>query len=80
MAGFERHFEHSLQYHKVPHIKVWRWKGSYQRWLSVDETGYAETIGKILKKFLMCLAILFGRDIMRINPVGTLENGCYYGR
>ena len=27
---------------------VWRWKGSYQRWLSVDETGYIETIGKSL--------------------------------
>ena len=25
---------------------VWRWKGSYRRWLSVDEKGCIETIGK----------------------------------
>ena len=31
-------------------MSVWRWKGSYRRWLSVDETGYIETIGKSLTK------------------------------
>ena len=29
---------------------VWKWKGSYRRWLSVDETGYIVTIGKSLAK------------------------------
>ena len=29
---------------------VWRWKGSYRRWLSVDEGGSIETIGKTLKQ------------------------------
>ena len=29
---------------------VWKWKGSYQRWLNVDETGYIVTISKSLTK------------------------------
>ena len=30
---------------------VWKWKGSYQRWFSVDETGCIVTISKSLTKF-----------------------------
>ena len=29
---------------------VWKWKGSYRRWLSVDETGCIVTISKSLTK------------------------------
>ena len=38
---------------------VWRWKGSYRRWLCVDETGYIEMIGKTLKKvpYIPCYRI-----------------------
>ena len=29
---------------------VWKWKGSYRRWFSIDEMGYAEILGKMLKE------------------------------
>ena len=53
---------------------VWRWKGSYRRWLSVDEKGCVETIGKTLKKSsrYTLLSIAYGRGIMKINPTETL--------
>ena len=47
---------------------VWRWKGSYRRWLSVDEKGCVETIGKTLKKVpnIPCYRA-YGRGILKIN-------------
>ena len=63
---------------------VWRWKGSYQRWLSVDEAGYIETIGKTLKNLpdLPCYRIWkryyenkSSRDLSKV--VVTMEGKMY---
>ena len=39
---------------------VLRWKGSYRRWFSIDETGYAEILGKTLEEVL---------DVPQLNHV-----------